>query len=1055
MPKTEKTIKNNDKTSGLEIITPIFQWEKSGPAVITVALTFFLLSILAMAGVSPVSKMQQSFFCAVKMPFENISISGHILHFPPYFVLNLIFAIFFAGVMLIYIRAKTAGHANSASFNRTVIIFLLILGVHLSCLALFAAKKFYVLQLLIFIGEMFFLASYAAGKDAESGKALMPGLLQAREITMLAAFSVIVFFLNIFDWKSWKYSFIGDEWSFYEYALSLLSGIRPLDFFSGNGVYDFNPVMSSVWQALIMFFTGKGLFGWKVSSAVIVPLSIIPFYMWQKALFGRTAAIVATAAFALSAAMMAFSRIGYNNIQAVFFFGSAMICAELALRKNSMFWTFMTALVMGLGWYTYYLSRLMIFPVFFYWLFHPMGRMFSARNKLFFAAVFGITISFLPFGDGFLENMLNRSAIGASEISDPAERPWYLITNFIHSLFYFITKARDSHYITGGFTDPLTAAAAFMGLVWALFSIKKDWRAGFLLASYVVLVLFTGGLVQYHYPANTRMQFMVPLISTAAGLGLSRVLMLASYFKRGYILRKAGLAASVVFIAGLNINAFFVHTPRHFQYTTQAHVIKYLQKNPKKEVYLALSGLTMINETVKIYGLERNSHFIDTAALKSMAENGLFKGKVLILDYATVKGQYPQLTGFVKNGYVVRDYVTGGPILYVYDFSGDMAYHQAFSELLLAGRTSYIIAGSDLDKEAPGTDMTSEKNVNTSLRRGSGDNAVKVSHKTEIKSRFNFERAYRAMRGAPLGEREYSVVKLLLPAGIKSASDLGFDGRERNLFVADSGAGKIYRLRDDGNGKLEALGSFDVKMKKRFVFFGGPSGDNCLYIAYDEAHKALFVLDSCAGRITEFGTDGTYRRTITTGKFLKGCNYISVSRDGGHFATSNTDSNVVFLIDRNGTISSSYATTRGNGEGQLNRPCGTAIDTAGGVYVCDSINGRVNYFSADFAYIKNYRIGPVSRTQWPDIDISGNTANKPFFAVSQPEMKRIFFFMLNEDVFRYVDFSAAGLNDSFNPSALAGSENNVYYVLDTVSGYIIKINIKEGAVNGNFMPGHR
>lgn len=1042
--KLKNTVKHGDigETRG-------FVFKNRYAIAVIASLTVLFISILATVKTGFIAGLQSALFYSLKMPFEILRINGLKLVFPPYFLINLFFACLSAFVLITLFMKKTGAIKDLASVYKRAAFVVVIAIVHLCLMALFVSHSMFVLQLVLFTLELFLLGTFAAGRDKINKVETKTDVLEGSEVKALLALAAAVLLLNMFDWKSWKYSFIGDEWSFYDYAKGLLAGKRPLDFFSGEGVYGFNPVLSSIWQAFIMSFTGQGVFGWKLSSALIVPLTVIPFYSWNKMVFNRTVAVIATAVFVCSSAMLAFSHIGYNNLQVVFFYAASLMALELALRKNSAFWAFLAALVLGLGCYTYYLSRLMIIVAVFYWLFHPGRKAFSKFNLFLMLAVYGLIISLLPLEPGFLHNMANRSAVGTSEIANPAERPWYLLINFIHSLLFFVTKGKDSHFVTGGLTDIFTAAGVIAGFIWLFIAAVKDWRAKVLLVSYFLLVFFTGGLVQYHYPVNTRMQFLIPMLATIAGIGYSRVFGLASYFRDANKIKKLAVAACISVIAGLNFYNFYIYMPVNFQFTIQAHVIKYLQQNKNKDCVLVMSDISTMSETIALYGLDKKSKRASMEGLEEMLKAGALKGKSVVFDLWSL-GLNEKISDFCKPGYVIRDYVSKKGILYVYDFTKDFRYYDAFVELWTTGLTAYVPENKP-EKNWPAAGMPEVKTTKNGQAAGSGTFFLK-----EVKSNFSFEASYRPMRSNEIKGSVLTAVKLDSP--LLAPSDAVVNAAGGVLYVADSGAWKILKFTRQPDLSYRLSTRFDPVKPGIFGIIKPTISDGStgpLFLALDRVKNLLYSLDGRSGRITVFDSDGRLIKELASDRLLKDCASLAVSVSGDMLAAANPETNMFFIIGMDGKVINGYTTTNGIGMGQLNRPCYAGFDSDNNLYIADTLNGRVDKFDRNMNYVINYRVGLLSRSQYPRVAVFDKEVKKPYFAVTQPEMKKVFFYLFSEDAFRTASIEEAGGIKLVNPTALSADAANNLYILDTKVKMIVKLVIPKGAMDGYIQPAPR
>jgi uncharacterized protein (TIGR03437 family) len=195
-------------------------------------------------------------------------------------------------------------------------------------------------------------------------------------------------------------------------------------------------------------------------------------------------------------------------------------------------------------------------------------------------------------------------------------------------------------------------------------------------------------------------------------------------------------------------------------------------------------------------------------------------------------------------------------------------------------------------------------------------------------------------------------------------SNVAVDGKG-NIYVADTGNDRVRKVARDGtittiagNGKLDGGGD------------GGPGTSASLNhpygIALDTAGN-LFIADTHNNKIRELTADGVIR--TVAGKGARGytgdggqalaatfANPRGVAVDGaGNIYVADSFNHVIREVTVNGAIKTIAGTgTAGfSGDGgtatsaQLNEPLGVAVDTAGNVYVLDSLNARVRKITPD------------------------------------------------------------------------------------------------------------
>ncbi len=670
----------------------------------TIIVILFILLLLFSYGTIPESKLNNliyQFFYSIKLPFKTLYILEHKLSFPPYFIYNfllitaisIVFFMFYTKTDVKnneFIKSDKSAKSNAIKkynflFNKKWLTYsILILLLYFTFLYFFITKRYFILQVILFITFVSMIAIFIFKLDKKNNvHPLNIGYPETNEIKILFLYVFCILTLYIFDLKSWKYSYIEDEMPFFDFVNGVLNDFTKINFFSGSGVYGYHPVLSSVWQKIIMFFTGNGIFGFKLSSAIIIPISIIPFYLWNKMVFNRTVATVSTIIFSFSNTMLGFSHIGYNNIQSIFFYVSVLCALEIAIRKRSFFWFFITALFMGPGFYTFYASRIIIIIFILYLLLHPERKQINKNHVIFSLIVFTLIILPILIEKDFIKNIIVQSVISGSEIKNQNERVIYIFMNFIHSFFAFLYKSKNTHYIIDGLVDIFSAIGIIFGLIWIIYNFKNDWRAKFLSLNYVILVFLIGGMQQYDYPVNTRLYFLVPLLATIGGIGIFKLSRLSYYFSKKNIINSIVLSIFCIIIISNNIYTFYIKMPEKFHFFQQAYLIKILQKYKDKQKILVMNNAGSFRRIIYFYGLENKIIYSDLNNFNYLLKEDKIKNSVVIFD-RNAASNMPEIEKLVKPGHFLTDNLNGQTIFYIFDFTDDIEYYNKFYELWAA-----------------------------------------------------------------------------------------------------------------------------------------------------------------------------------------------------------------------------------------------------------------------------------------------------------------------------------------------------------------------------------
>ncbi len=194
----------------------------------------------------------------------------------------------------------------------------------------------------------------AAQADFHNGVFLGPHIRRS-DLIWLAALFLLGLIIGMYRLQSLPGQFVGDEGSFWDLASKIASGtVRPL--FFDNGVYSF-PNLSSIAQATILMIFGVSVWSWRFSSLLAGLLTVIPLYLLARELFGRQVAVVSCLLMVTLEYFLAFSRLGYNNSQALFPVTLALYFVVMSIKRNSILYFYLAGCAAGLGFYTYSASR--------------------------------------------------------------------------------------------------------------------------------------------------------------------------------------------------------------------------------------------------------------------------------------------------------------------------------------------------------------------------------------------------------------------------------------------------------------------------------------------------------------------------------------------------------------------------------------------------------------------------------------------------------------------------------------------------------------------------
>ena len=411
------------------------------------------------------------------------------------------------------------------------------------------------------------LRALAAATAGRLWMRLLPAALPALLVT--AAYCVVVV-PNLTDWR---YSAIGDEYSFYLGASNMFQ-TGPARVFSQSGVFEHHPQMNSVYKHLVMVVFGNDHFGWKMSGALSMAAATAGVYFLGLTMGGRRVGALSAAVFASSHYLMGLMHGGYNHMDSLPYIVWSVGTFVAGVRRRSPVLLYLSGVLLGLGLYTHYSARLI----------GPVLLLFS----LAWVGPRG-TLRFWPMGVGFLMAAAPTAMVAGTDlwtkmaaeslgnysrdVSGPVlER---LAGNAENNLPAFFRNDYVSHYVSGPLAGPISAALMALGLGMALGAVR--WPAARLLliwsAAHFVLL---GMLSPYPTTAVTRLYPLMAPAALLAGLAASRLLGLVSVPVAALAGRAGPAALTALLVAALfavNVYQLRVVTHGEFHYTPQAMAV--------------------------------------------------------------------------------------------------------------------------------------------------------------------------------------------------------------------------------------------------------------------------------------------------------------------------------------------------------------------------------------------------------------------------------------------------------------------------------------------------
>lgn len=354
-------------------------------------------------------------------------------------------------------------------------------------------------------------------------------------------------------------SLMGDEGNFWTAARDIATGAFKPPIFA-VGVYTF-PILCSYLQALALEVFGINLWGWRFCSVLSGVVTILPLYLLAREAFNRKVAIASSIALLVSPYYLAFARLGYNNIQALFITSLALYWLYIGLNRDSHLYLFLAGCASGLGFYTYFSARVaFLIGIGFIGLMW-LGRKIKFRQAAFamtllvFGAllisgpylVYGISHDASGMGYKTLESAFFNIFNGELFYSDKelfAVAPPFLIngnTLFFNPKIYLVLIVQgltrtllafhkpgfiSEHFISSSLTGTVGAFFYLIGLGITLWKFKQP--RSLLLLLWFFGVVFGLSVLNTVPPRHTHMVSIIPALALLTGIGLCAIINAAS-----------------------------------------------------------------------------------------------------------------------------------------------------------------------------------------------------------------------------------------------------------------------------------------------------------------------------------------------------------------------------------------------------------------------------------------------------------------------------------------------------------------------------------------------
>jgi len=1033
---------------------------------LSIQIILFLIFFLALKDVKAFSMPLFNFYKFLHLPFQTLFIDKLQIILPPYFIYNFIIVLIFAIILIKKVSPdifqneyeqftkiinkvkKVKINASKGKKEETIkkpiflIVFLTLMFLILYCLVYL--KQLFIVQDILFILCFFIIGKYFYNIEKRD---IINNIkvVEKKEFISLFLFTLVALILYVFDWRSWKYIYVGDEYAFYYFAKFIAEGKVPLKMLYEDGVYNHHPFMASLYQAILMFLTGKSYIGWRLSSTIIPVLGIIPFYLWVRLLFNKDLAVLATASYTFALPLMSFARIPHDIIHAVFPFILTMFLIEIAIRKNSYFYTFLGAIFAGFCFYTFQTARLILPVGFFYWLFHPLRKQFSLKKVFVGALIFVLFILPIVVGgmnseDGnFFDKMLIHTFVKAKEVRPINNNFAYMVANFIHAFFSFMINNNISHYVPFPLLDILSSIGVILGFAYLIVYFGADWRSKFLSFSFLTSIFVIGSIHQYVYPPNTRLNFLVIIFSILAAIGLIAIISLLRNYKIFKLNKKIMVYSFSLIIIFLNLYLFFIQMPLKANFSAEAIGMKFVEENKNKKTIIVSEILHDLPSIMKNHFYDENVfEKIDLNEFKIRLAEDKLKGINILFCYDIGK-KYPELNDLITKGKIIypKDNMR---YYYLFDLSNEQNYtnfKQMFVEKIGQEEIEKVILSKNTNQANNGE--STEGKIMSQVTQKTERQKIKFQFpKLDLKFDLSGIFCKTTPRYIILKQNIYAQI-LKLNSELKSPIDIAVSQEGDILYISDAQKNAIEIFERKNDIEYSLIKTIQLNKRKQDKIQEG-----LIYFDIDKNGKKLFVVDCIYGTLSEYSTQGQYLRTLTKNGYLMGTRSIEYkSINNQEYLITSVPPNAGFVIyDSEGKIIKSLLDRPGKKCNEFDQPCFALLDSALNIYLYDTGNLAIKKLNFDLQLKKAIIMDGSSTIFGPQFVINENS-EKPYLVATIQNSNLLKIYSLDWKKCLIIRFGEEGLPRFLMPTAITQDKNGVLYIISPQEKMVIKVKLPE------------
>lgn len=322
---------------------------------------------------------------------------------------------------------------------------------------------------------------------------------------------------------SWKFAYIGDEWDFFIFAKDLIGRGSSVHAFQMDGVFDKNPVLGSLWQALFLALFGATNTAWRLSNIVLyIPMGTF-LYLWLKDVFGLPTARYGLVLLGFSAPLANFFKIGYVNPIAIALLVILLYIAHQAATKSQAIYAVVAGVLLGIS---FYIHLGLIFPliigVYIMLVALVTDQSIPKRQIAIMLTVYLVCITpgVQSMRDGTYLAAVRSEELMVYDAESAAAIGQNILSIF--GSFFFNLDPFNNHFVSGPHLDLISRTLFLFGMVWGIWVVKLPYARA-IFGTYILTCIVSAVLSPDPWIGVTRSIILVPFGLAFASIALGQL----------------------------------------------------------------------------------------------------------------------------------------------------------------------------------------------------------------------------------------------------------------------------------------------------------------------------------------------------------------------------------------------------------------------------------------------------------------------------------------------------------------------------------------------------